>query len=232
MGKFEIILWDVDQTLLDFDKSQDYALRHAFGQFGRQIDAGIISRYAAINDSYWKRLEKGEIGKKEVLTGRFQTLFEALSISDIGAEEFGAVYQKALGSVYFYKENSLKLCKELSKEFRQYAVTNGVTWTQQNKLKLSGFDKVLDGIFISEELGCPKPYKEFFDKCFEKIPNFKKEKTILVGDSLTSDMTGGNRAGIACCWYHPENAAPCEDTGLRIDFEITSLWEIKKILYS
>ncbi len=233
MKKYEIILWDVDQTLLDFTKSEDYALRAAFKKFGRTIDTKTVNLYAGINDSYWKRLERGEISKEEVLRGRFETLFERLQIDGISAEEFAPVYQKALGSVYYYRDDSYLLCCELRRNFRQYVVTNGVTWTQQNKLKLAGFDKVMDGIFISEMLGSPKPSLEFFEECFKQIPDFQKEKTIIIGDSLTSDMLGGNRAQIACCWYNPEGKKLQEETQIElvVDYEIRNLWEIKDILY-
>ncbi len=233
MKRYEFIFWDVDQTLLDFSKSENYALKYAFQKFGIKIDDGIVNLYAGINDSYWKRLEKGEIDKAQVLTGRFESLFSYMNITEIAVEEFAPVYQKALGSVYYYRDDSFLLCSELRREFRQYVVTNGVTWTQQNKLKLAGFDRVMDDIFISEMLGSPKPALSFFEKCFEKIPGFEKEKAIIIGDSLTSDMLGGNNAGIACCWYNPEGKelTKVNDRELRIDYEIRHLWEIKDILY-
>ena len=139
MQRYEIILWDVDQTLLDFTRSEDYALRNTFEQFGRQIDSETVALYSGINDSYWKRLERGEVTKQEVLLGRFYTLFERLSIEDIDVREFASAYQKALGSVYFYRDDSYRLCLELKKDYRQYVVTNGVTCTQRSKLRLSGF---------------------------------------------------------------------------------------------
>lgn len=228
MKKYEIILWDIDQTLLDFKKSQDYALRYAFSQFQMTIDTETVLLYSEINDSFWKRLEKGEISKQEVLSGRFETLFKQLNIRNIEVGDFGPIYQKALGSVYYYQDDSYRLCEELKRDYRQFAVTNGVTWTQKNKLRLSGFDKLFEKIFISEEIGSPKPNKEFFEKCFEQIPDFKKEKTIIIGDSLTSDMQGGNNAGIACCWYNPDKKEG--SSLLRIDYEIKNLWEVKDIL--
>ncbi len=233
MKQYEIILWDVDQTLLDFEKSQDYALKYAFKQFHKNITSQTVQLYNGINDSYWKRLERGEISKQEVLYGRFETLFQRLEVADIPIEEFAAIYQKALGSVYYYQDDSFLLCSELRREFRQYAVTNGVTWTQQNKLKLAGFDRVLDDIFISEILGSPKPSLSFFKECFARIPDFQKEKTIIVGDSLTSDMLGGNHAQIACCWYNPDGRKANEEIKepIQIDYEIRNLWEIKDILY-
>ena len=228
MRRYEIVLWDVDQTLLDFTKSEDYALRNTFDRFGRQIDSETVALYSGINDSYWKRLEKGEVTKQEVLLGRFYSLFDQLSIENIDVPGFASAYQSALGSVYFYRDDSYRLCLELKKDYRQYVVTNGVTQTQKSKLKLAGFDKIMDDIFISEEIGSPKPYREFFDECFRKIPDFDREKTIIVGDSLTSDMLGGNRAGITCCWYNPKEKEKTENVS--IAYEIKNLWEIKKIL--
>lgn len=229
MKKYSVILWDIDDTLLDFGLSQDYALKHAFRKHGRTIDNETVFLYAGINESYWKRLEKGEISKQEVLYGRFKSLFEAMNITDIDVQDFMPVYQTALGSVYYYRDDSFTLCKELKKDFKQYVVTNGVTWTQENKLSLSGFDKLMDGIFISEQIGSPKPKADFFDACFGKIPGFEREKTIIIGDSLTSDMKGGNNAGITCCWYNPNKLQ--NNTDVRIDYEIQNLWEVKDILY-
>lgn len=228
MSKFEIVLWDVDQTLLDFEKSQDYALKFSFKKFGMEADENVLSRYAAINDAYWKRLEKGEVTKTELLTGRFDTLFKELLITHITASDFGPVYQEALGSVFYFCDDAFQLCRKLKGKVRQYAVTNGVSKTQRNKLRLSGLDQILDDIFVSEELGYPKPYAEYFEECFKKIPDFQREKAIIVGDSLSSDIKGGNNVGISCCWYNPRGKV--NDTGLRVDYEISNLWEVEEIL--
>ena len=228
MNKFEIILWDVDQTLLDFDKSQDHAIRYSFKKFGMEADEEIVSLYAAINEAYWKRLELGEVTKSQLLTGRFEQLFQELGITHVAAADFATVYQKALGSVYYFRDNAYELCSKLKGKVRQYAVTNGVSKTQRNKLHLSGLDQILEGIFVSEEIGYPKPYIEYFEQCFQKIPDFKKDRAIIIGDSLSSDMKGGNLAGISCCWYNP--AGKSNDTDLKIDYEISNLWEVEGIL--
>ncbi|MDE6201873.1 MAG: noncanonical pyrimidine nucleotidase, partial [Lachnospiraceae bacterium] len=113
MGRFEIILWDVDQTLLDFNKSQEYALRYSFEQFGQKADETVISLYSDINNSYWKRYELGEITKEYLLTGRFATLFEQMGMRNMDAKEFQPVYQKALGSVFYFRDDSKELCRKL-----------------------------------------------------------------------------------------------------------------------
>ena len=225
---YDTILWDVDQTLLDFEKSQDYALRFSFEQLKLEINEEIIRLYASINDAYWKRLELGEITKKELLTGRFDTLFKELRIPSVSSKDIAPIYQKALGSVYFFIDDSLELCKKLKGKVRQYAVTNGVASTQRNKLQLSGLLQIMDDVFISEEIGYEKPDIRFFEACFKRIPDFKAEKAVIVGDSLTSDIKGGNQAGIACCWYNKPHKV--NESGLRIDHEISNLWEVEEIL--
>lgn len=228
MKKYDIVLWDVDETLLDFGKSQTYALKESFRKFGREITDETVALYAAINDSWWKRYELGEVSKKELLIGRFRTLLSELLFTDIPAQEFADTYQALLGSVFFFRDRSWELCGKLKGKVRQYAVTNGVSATQRNKLRLSGLDKIMDDIFISEEMGYPKPNPLYFEKCFQRIPDFRKERTVIVGDSLSSDMRGGNNVGIACCWYNPGGKE--NTSGLKIDYEIRNLWELEEIL--
>ena len=228
MGRFDTILWDVDQTLLDFKKSEDYAIRFCFRKFGREATDETVAIYSAINEGFWKRIEKGEINKKEALVQRFQQLFQQTGEEGMDADAFQTEYADALGSVYYYQDNSYELLKNLRGKYRQYLVTNGVTMTQMKKLRLSGFDQLADGIFVSEQIGVPKPCKEFFEKCFSMIPGFCREKALIVGDSLSSDMQGGNNAKIATCWYNPAGLENLSD--IKIDYEIRNLNEIWDIL--
>lgn len=229
MGKYKTIFWDLDQTLLNFDRSMDHAIRVVFRQFGLSISDEIVARYDVINRSYWNRLELGEISKEEVALGRFRTLFDELHIHHITPEEFNAVYQVELGNVFFYMDGSKELVTRLRAEgYRQYVVTNGNNLTQANKMKLSGLDQIMDGVFVSDLLGYPKPRKEFFDACFAALPGVERSECILVGDSLTSDMRGANNAGIAACWFNPEGKQ--KDLDVRTDYEIRRLDELLRIL--
>ncbi len=240
MKNFDAIFWDVDGTLLDFLYSQRYAIRKCFRTAGHEITDAMIERYSRINDMFWKRLELGEITKETLLRGRFLQLFEEYSLKDIDVNSFLAEYQEALGSVYSFIDDSLTICKSLQGHIRQYVVTNGVTSTQKNKLKLSGLAEVMDAVFISEQLGAPKPHKEFFDRCFEQIQaagwTIYPDRILIVGDSLTSDIKGGMTAGLKTCWYRPENALSMDprvkaDYELyKPDYEIEDLHQIYQVL--
>lgn len=221
-------MWDVDGTLLDFAYSQRYALTQCFRSIGREITEEIIQRYTEINDDCWKRLELGQITKERLLQERFLTLFQEYNIRDVDVELFRKEFQSGLANVYSFLDDSLTICKSLHGRVKQYVVTNGVTKTQLNKLKLSGLAEVMDGLFISEEVGAPKPQKEFFEYCLEHIVEKDKEKILIVGDSLSSDIKGGIQAGIATCWYRAENS---ENTTEYIpDYEISDLHRIYDIL--
>lgn len=229
MRKYTTILWDLDQTILDFARSQDYALRYAFRQFDKEIGKEEVSVYAAINDTYWKRMERGEITKEEVLLGRFITLFATLGITEIPQKDFGEIYQEALGDVFFFQDEADKIIMQLKERgFKQYIVTNGVNRTQAKKVHLSGLDKMVDGVFVSELMEYPKPQKEYFDACFAQLNGVTRSECLLVGDSLTSDMQGGVNAGIDVCWYNPGKHG--NSSGLALDYEICDLHELLQIL--
>ena len=229
MRKYSVIFWDLDQTLLNFDLSMEHALRAVFHKYGLDIDDRIIVRYDAINKSYWNKLELGEITKEEVTVGRFRTLFEEFNIQHISPEEINRVFQKELGSVYFYMDGAKETVQKLREMgYRQYVVTNGVNSTQASKMKLSGFDRMVDGVFVSEVIGYPKPMKAFYEACFSALPDVKRDECIMVGDSLTSDMRGANNAGIAACWFNPD--ACKNDTDVQTNYEIRRLAEVLPIL--
>lgn len=228
MREFTTILWDVDGTLLDFTYSQRLALKQCCRTVGKKLTEEMIQRYSEINDMYWKQLELGEITKKELLTARFITWFEEFGMQDVDVESFRKEYQEGLGNIYSFIDDSLTICKSLHGRVKQYVITNGVTSTQKSKLRLSGLAEIMDGLFISEEIGTPKPQKEFFDYCLEQVAEKDKSKILIVGDSLSSDIKGGVQAGIPTCWYRSDEAE--NHTEYVPDYEINDLHRIYDIL--
>ena len=225
--RFTTILWDNDNTLMDFEYSMHKALKACFAAYDLFINDEIIARYEEINASYWKRLEKGEVTKSQLLDGRFNDLFQELGY-EVDVPEFRKLFQVELGSYYCYLDNSLDICKALHGKVKQYIVTNGVEETQIRKTKAAGFYDLMDEIFISGVVGYEKPRKEFFDYCLGRIEEKDPEKILIVGDSLTSDIAGGNNAGIKTCWYNPKGKKAGEE--YQIDYEINNLEQIFEVL--
>ncbi len=224
---YNCVLWDIDGTLLDFLQAEAHGIRTCFSLFGLGTCTDeMLARYSAINRCWWEKLERGECTKQEILEGRFREFFESEGLPTDCVAEFNTAYQVHLGDrVFFYEGGHETVLSLKERGIAQYAVTNGTAIAQDRKLKNSGLDLLLDGIFISERVGFEKPDPRFFDAVFSKIP-FTRAETVLIGDSLTGDMQGGINAGIAHWWYNPEN----KTADRPIDRMITHLTEVSKWL--
>ena len=225
----KILLWDVDGTLLDFGKSEAYGIRKCFEKFGLgECPDEMLERYSKINHKYWQMLETGEITKQQVLTERFVEFFKSENIDFNNIDAFNDEYQIRLGDKAFFCDNAFETINSLKGKYKQYAVTNGTYIAQQRKLTQSGLINIFDDVFISDKIGFEKPNIEFFNAVQEKIGKFNKNEVMIIGDSLSSDMQGGNNADFLCCWYNPHNAE--RKNNIKIDFEIKDISEILHIL--
>ena len=223
------LLWDMDETLLNFAAAERAAINALFQEFGfGECSDAMLERYSKINRSYWERLERKELTKPEILVGRFRDFFEAEGLDSTVAAEFNEKYQLSLGDTIVFRDDSYNIVKSLRGKVKQYVVSNGTIAAQTKKLRLSGFGELMDGVFLSEEIGVEKPDILFFEKVFEKIHPEDKSQVMIVGDSLTSDIQGGNNAGIMTCWYNPEQKPYQGD--LRIDHEIRDLHEVYDLI--
>ncbi|MDO4519118.1 MAG: YjjG family noncanonical pyrimidine nucleotidase [Eubacteriales bacterium] len=221
------ILLDLDNTLLDFDKAERIALSYTLNALGVEPSEEILERYHEINIRQWQLLELGEINRDQVKLLRFQYLFEELGCPE-KAKEAAILYEERLGLGHHFIEGAEALLDTLSDTYRLYLVTNGTTSVQRGRIKSSGIKKYFKGIFISELIGYDKPDARYFEACFSKISDFRYEESILIGDSLSSDIQGGVNVGIKTIWMNRKKEE--NKTELHPDFEVSHLDEIPAIL--
>ncbi len=225
----KVILWDIDATLLDFLAAEKAAIRFCFNKHGLgECTDEMLGRYTVINKRYWEMLERGEMSKADILINRFKEFFALEGIEADCEKEFNDSYQIALGDTICFRDNGYELVKKLQGQYRQFVVTNGTFVAQERKLRKSGIGELVEEAFISDLIGHEKPAIEFFDYVFERIGSYEKNEVLIIGDSLTSDMKGGNNAGIICCWYNPNHLENTKN--VRIDYEIDDLWQLEEIL--
>ncbi len=227
MGEYKILLFDADNTLFDFDACEKEALHAVFRKYGYPLNDDIFQIYEKINKDLWKKYEIGELDRETVIYSRFGLLFQQIGIEDDGIA-FEDDYQDLLGMQYFFVEHAEEVIQRLYPYYSMYVVTNGVTKTQLSRLKDSGLDQYFKKIFVSEETGYQKPMKEYFDYCFERIEDFDAEQAIIIGDSLSSDILGGNNAGIATCWFNPNGLN--NSSSITVNHEIRCLKELYELL--
>ncbi len=223
-----LVLLDLDDTILDFKKAEARALSRALASFGIASDSAVCERYSAINLSYWERLELKEITRAQVLVGRFEQLLSELGEPAELAPELRDRYEGFLSEGHFFVDGAEALLSALQGKYRLFLVSNGTAAVQAGRLASAGISSCFEDIFVSEQIGAEKPTKDYFNGCFERIPGMDREKCIIIGDSLTSDIRGGINAGIRTCWFNLRGRPERED--IRPDYTVTKLSEIPPLL--
>ena len=221
------VLFDLDDTLFDFHKAEKIALTKTLVHFGIDPTEETLALYSTINAAHWKRLELGEISREEVKVGRYRELFETIGV-ECDPVKATAYYESLLTIGHYFMPCAPELLEELYRKYRLYIVSNGTAKVQEGRIGSSGIAKYMDGIFISQILGANKPDKQFFDICFAEIPDFSLSETVIIGDSLSSDIKGGINAGITTVWFNPKRIE--NDSDIKPDYTIKELSEVPGLL--
>lgn len=221
------VLFDLDDTLFDFHKAEKIALTKTLVHFGIDPTEETLALYSTINAAHWKRLELGEISREEVKVGRYRELFKTIGV-ECDPVKATAYYESMLAIGHYFMPGAPELLEELYRKYRLYIVSNGTAKVQEGRIGSSGITKYMDGIFISQILGANKPDKQFFDICFAEIPDFSLSETVIIGDSLSSDIKGGINAGITTVWFNPKRIE--NDNNIKPDYTIKELSEVPGLL--
>ncbi|MCT2536177.1 YjjG family noncanonical pyrimidine nucleotidase [Aquibacillus koreensis] len=227
MKKYKTLLFDIDDTLLDFGAAEKLALQLLFEEHDYTLTPEMETHYKEINRGLWESFEEGKIEREEVLHTRFSNLFKAYGL-EVDGVLLEKSYRNYLGQGNQLLEGALELISDLTQHYDLYIVTNGVSVTQRKRLRNSGLFPLFKDIFISDEIGYQKPLKEFFDHVFSSVPDFVAEETLIIGDSLNADIKGGQQAGLDTCWINPSKKH--NHTGIRPTYEMERLEELYQIL--
>ena len=202
---YKFLLFDLDHTLLDFDTAEDVALTQLLKEEGVEDIQAYKDYYVPMNKSLWRDLEQKKITKQELVNTRFSKMFSHFGIEKDGVylSERYQFYLAQQGQVF---SGAMELLDSLiDRGYELYAATNGITTIQTGRMAQSGLAPYFNQVFISEQLQTQKPDTLFYEKIGQQIAGFSKEKTLMIGDSLTADIQGGNNAGIDTIWYNPHH---------------------------
>ena len=200
-GAYKILLFDLDDTLLDFAANEAESLNRLFQQHGYVFSAELFRVYNSVNKQLWTDYESGRIELDDVLNTRFSATMSSLG-SVIDGREWENQYRELLGNGIQQMDGALSVCQSLSASHRLFVITNGITKTQIKRLKHSGLHDFFEDIFTSQSIGFQKPDKEFFDYVMNHIAGFNIREALIIGDSLNTDIKGGLLAGIDTCWLN------------------------------
>ena len=224
---YQWLLFDADGTLFDYNKAEGAALAQNFNVHGLRFQPDYRLRYRDINHQFWVRFEQRQVTSEELRVGRFRQLFAELGISyDVNA--FAHTYLNQLAQQAPLIDGAAELIRGLNGRCRLALITNGLADVQYPRLERSGLQDYFSAVIVSDEVGVAKPNPLIFDEAFNRMDNPQKTDVLIIGDSLSSDMTGGANYGIDTCWYNPNGQEPNQD--LPITYEIKQLTELTNIV--
>lgn len=223
----EFLFLDLDDTILDFHKAERLAISRTFRSFGLEPTEQVLERYHVINRLHWERLERGELTRDQVLTGRFQMLFEELGIP-AQPQAIAKGYEHNLGLGHYFLPGAKEALDTLRGKYRLFLASNGTASVQHSRLTSAGLYPYFEEVFVSQALGANKPSRAFFDACAARIPGYDPRKALMVGDSLTSDILGGINAGMKTCWVCPRGTQGRPD--IVPDYRIEALSQLPELL--
>ncbi|MBO0927459.1 YjjG family noncanonical pyrimidine nucleotidase [Staphylococcus sp. 30400_3112M30941] len=225
---YKNILIDFDDTIVDFYDAEEWAFHYMANLFEHKATDLDFLEFKKINHQHWEAFQQNKLTKAEVLSQRFVNYFKRHQM-EIDGHRADVLFRNGLAEAKIkYFDQTLETIIELSENHNLYIVTNGVTETQKRRLNQTSLHKYFKNIYISEETGHQKPSPEFFNYVFNDIGESERESSIIVGDSLTSDILGGINAGIATCWFNFRNFEPNPE--ITPDYEINSWTQLKRIV--
>jgi len=217
-------LFDLDNTILNFNAAEHSAIKKAIKSFGLEPTEEILARYSELNLAQWKLLELGQTTVPKLKIQRFKNLISEYDL-DFSPEKAAEIYESFLSEGHEFMPGALDMLTRLKeKNYRIYIVTNGISAVQRRRTKESGITDFAEDIFISEEIGINKPDIGYFKYVFDHIPDFDAKSTAIVGDSLSSDIKGGITAGIHTIWFNPKHQENASD--IQPEYEISTLSSI------
>jgi len=229
--KYDVFLFDADNTLFDYDLAEKNALSIMMERHGLGYSEEIRDKYREINADVWGKFERGEITKTELQSSRFELLFRHMEANiNIDGVAFNDGYIKHLGEGSYLIDGAYEICKDIVKAGKKlYIITNGLLATQEARIKHSTISKYISDSFISEVVGYEKPHIRFFEHVISSIsPPIPKDKIIIIGDYLKADIAGGINIGIDTCWFNLREEE--NKTEIKPTYEIKKLNELHKFI--
>ncbi len=222
---YDLFLFDADDTLFDFEKSERETLKSTFNFFGASTGfEEIYQTYRSESLLLWQSFELGEITKDHLQLERFRLTSAAHNLN-LCSEELNSHYLKHLQEQVHLNKHAFRICKYLSKNRRVGIVTNGVEMVQMRRLQKSGLSPFIECMVVSEECGYSKPDVRFFQHAMAKFRGSTNSRTLVIGDRLEVDIQGAHAYGLDACWYNPQQRV--SNLEIQPKYEIACLSELE-----
>ncbi|NLQ16417.1 pyrimidine 5'-nucleotidase [Marinomonas sp. M1K-6] len=218
--KYQWVLFDADETLFHFDNFA--GLKHMFAKHGVKFEQTDFDQYQALNKPLWVDYQNGQISAEQLQTRRFQLWSDKLAIS---TKELNRQFLDSMAEICKTLPGAEELVAYLhANNIKMGIITNGFAQLQKIRLERTGFLPYFSPVVISERVGVAKPHPKIFEYTLELMGSPDKNHVLMVGDTLESDILGGNHFGFDTCWLNHHNKTHPEE--IRPTYQVSSLNEL------
>jgi len=215
--QYKHLLFDLDNTLLDFNKSSHLAFNELMQLFEIKQEQNLYDIYTPINAKYWHYFERQKISAKELSSGRFKEFLQHINFK-ANAEEMADKYIDLLVKHSTWIDGAEKLIQTYAQSHHLHIITNGLSKAQHLRLEKHEMKKYFTNIFISEEINISKPHQLYFQKVHQTLQKAPKQEILVIGDNPNSDIKGGRNFGVDTCWYdYKQNKKQSAKANFKVD---------------
>lgn len=196
--RYSLILMDADDTIFDFQAGNRKAVGMLMEELGLSSPT-VFEEYQQINHACWQALERGEMDQETLHVERFRRFLRLKGRED-DPKRVADRFAVLLGQQAIPLPNAEETVEKLAREREIVILTNGITPIQKSRMARSPVRNWISRMVISQEVGVSKPDPRIFEIAMGNTP---REKVLMIGDGLQSDVRGANNAGVDVCWFNP-----------------------------
>lgn len=226
--KYQWVLFDADETLFHFDILS--GLTNMFARYGVDFTESDYAEYQSVNKPLWVQYQNGDITAQQLQVTRFTQWGNKLNVAPA---ELNEQFLDAMAEICKPLQGALDLVTTLHKNnVKMGIITNGFAQLQEVRLERTGFKPYFSPVVISELVGVAKPHIDIFNYALTQMDNPAPEQVLMVGDTLESDILGGNNAGFDTCWLDHHNNQEINKKAEKIvpTYQVRSLIELLDLL--
>lgn len=221
--KYDHVLFDADETLFSFDIIR--GLKTVFARYEIDFTQAHFVEYQTLNKQLWLEYQSNLISAEHLQITRFQHWSRKLAIP---AKRLNEEFLDAMASICQPLPGAINLLHSLKPRAKLGIITNGFERMQHSRISRHGLDGMFDWLVVSELVGKPKPFVDIFDHTFSLMGHPSKERVLMVGDTISSDILGGHNAGIDTCWLQHKGVV--NTTDVKPTHTISHLDELHNII--
>jgi YjjG family noncanonical pyrimidine nucleotidase len=201
------LLFDLDRTLLDFDRAQRHALRTALRERGLPFSPRVLAAYREINEALWAAYRRGAIAQGALEVERFARLLAQLGARRRGAGSLSRSFLARLSERGDLLPGCRSLLRSLKARYRLGVVTNGIDRVQRARLRAASLEDSFETVVTSEGCGYAKPDPRILLAALREL-EVDPEAAVYVGDDVAVDGGAAAAAGLRFLWVDRGDALP------------------------